>query len=157
MDGVAATSRPCHKAFNFDLVIAELKCHYPNGHHTKAYKDVQVFMQNTGFEHRQGSGYRSKTPLTDVDVLDIVDRLYTTFPWFVHCVRKFDVTDVGEVYDLAKLFEEYNAAPETARQPQPKSQPKSLLARLEQAKEEAQRNATERQTGPKRKTNSWER
>ena len=100
------TGRLYHKAFNFDMVIAELKKHYPNGHHTKAYKEIGAFMHKNGFEHRQGSGYRSKAPLSDVEVLDIVDKLYAALPWFTKCVNKFDVTNVGEVYDLATMYKD---------------------------------------------------
>lgn len=115
------TPRPYHKAFNFDMVIAELKRYYPNGHHTKAYKDIGAFMHKNGFEHRQGSGYRSKTPLSDVDVLDIVDKLYAALPWFTKCVNKFDVTNVGEVYDLAAMYRNTTAI-EMEIAPQPKQQ-----------------------------------
>jgi len=114
----AKLSRPCHKAFNFDLVIDKLKEHYDSGHHTKAYKDIKAFMKNNGIAHRQGSGYRSNDPLSDADVLDIVGKLYAVFPWFADCVNKFDVTDVGEVYDLAKLFDRTVA--DTEIDPQPK-------------------------------------
>ena len=74
-------------------------------------------MQGNGIEHRQGSGYRSSAPLSDADVLDIIEKLYAKFPWFAHCVNKFDVTDVGEVYDLAKLFE--RTLPDIEIDPQP--------------------------------------
>lgn len=119
MEGELNQSRPCHKAFNFDLVIAELKQHYPDGHHTKAYKDIQIFMRKNGFSHRQGSGYRSERQMSDVEVLNIVEKLHTEFPWFANCVNKFDVTDVGEVYDLALLFERYHTVVPIVPQPEP--------------------------------------
>lgn len=86
------------------LIIAELKKHYPNGHHTKGYKDVQNFMKQNYFEHRQGSGYRSLNPLSDIEVMQIAADLNKAFPWFGQCINKFDVTDVGDIYDLVHMF-----------------------------------------------------
>jgi len=77
-------------------------------------------MEENGVSHRQGSGYRSNKPLSDADVLDIIGKLYAKFPWFTDCVNKFDATDVGEVYDLAKLFD--TALPDIDIDPQPKQE-----------------------------------
>lgn len=133
----------CRKAFNFDLVIAELKQHYPDGHHTKAYKDVQGFMTRNGFAHRQGSGYLSKEPLSDLDVIDLIDRLQGALPWFAQCVNKFDVTDVGEMYDLKPMFRV--AAPASGKKTEHKP---SMKDRMAAAKEETDRRAAERSPEP---------
>lgn len=94
----------CYKAFNFDLVISQLKKHYPDGHYTKAYKDIQSFFKKNGFEHRQGSGYLSLKMLSDVDVMRIGSKLNKSLPWLGQCVNKFDVTDIGEMHDLTHIF-----------------------------------------------------
>ena len=57
-----------------------------------------------GFEHRQGSGYTSVKPITHVDALVCITNITTELNWLSDCVKKFDVTDIGETYDLTYII-----------------------------------------------------
>ena len=92
------------KALNFDLDTKSLKKYYPGKNYRNAYKDIKQFFLKNGFEHRQWSGYVSKDKISNTDVWIISARIRITFPWLSHCVKKFDVTDVGRQYDLTHLF-----------------------------------------------------
>lgn len=98
----------CRKAINFDLNTDSLKKTFKSNNpfvYLKAYKEIGIFLKNNNFEHRQWSGYVSKQPLTPVQVTAIVKGLNKTFPWLKSCVRKFDVTNIGEQHDLMYIFE----------------------------------------------------
>lgn len=93
--------RPKIKAINFDLDTKLMRQAgvYPNG-----YDKVKKAMAKIGFEHRQGSGYVSKSKITSKDVLKAVRRLQKDVPWLQNCVNKFDVTDVGKQDDLTQII-----------------------------------------------------
>ncbi len=92
------------KAFNFDLNTNALKEHYPKKNYRNAYKEIKKFMLNHGFRDRQWSGYISESPLTSHEVKRIVLEMAEQFPWLKDCVRRFDVTDIGEQHDLTQLI-----------------------------------------------------
>ncbi|NDJ28044.1 hypothetical protein DMB95_09355 [Campylobacter sp. MIT 12-8780] len=86
------------KAINFDLYTNELKKHFQDTR--EAYAQVKEFMLKNGFEHRQYSGYASKNSLSERAISKLSTKLVTNFPWLASCVKRFDVTDIGEQYDL---------------------------------------------------------
>ena len=92
------------KAFNFDLDIHKLEEYYPKDNYRKAYYDLSVFMKCHDFLHRQGSGYISKQKMASKDIYTLIEELSQQFSWMEHCVRKFDVTNVGRQHDLTDLF-----------------------------------------------------
>ena len=94
------------RAIHFDLKEALLKQHYPKKDYKQAYKDIRLFMENNGFTHRQWSGYFSDTPLSFADIVDIMDKLWTQFPWLEKCAVKFDITNIGRTYDLLGMHSE---------------------------------------------------
>lgn len=101
------------RTFNFDLSIKALKRHYPSRNFLKAYSDIKKFLLKHNFEHRQWSGYKSLEPLSDREVYNIVYDMTTTFPWLKHCVNRFDVANIGDIYDLAQPIKnvlEFNEA-----------------------------------------------
>ena len=51
------------KAINFDLDTHRLEEWYPTPNWRNAYMDIRNYMQEHGFEHRQGSGYISKSDM----------------------------------------------------------------------------------------------
>jgi virulence-associated protein VapD len=101
-------SGKCFKAFNFDLDTEKLKEHHPSGEksYTKAYRDIERFFDEKQFEHRQGSGYCSTDKVTSLDVFDVIEELRDKLPWIDKCVKKIDVTDVGDIHDLTYLFKD---------------------------------------------------
>ncbi len=93
-----------YKAFNFDLSVRALQENYPGTNYRQAYQDIRQFLEDNGFEHRQGSGYRSINEMSDIEVTLLVVRLGRSFPWLGKCVKHFDVTNIGSNYDLCDLL-----------------------------------------------------
>ena len=101
------------KQITFDLRQGSLKRHYPHQeppqnaqYYKKAYQDIQRFMTANGFEHRQYSVYTSIDKLTTVDVVDLIERLASAFPWLSRCVNEIDVTNIGAQHSLKQMLEE---------------------------------------------------
>lgn len=92
------------KAINFDLDTKELLKHFKNTH--QAYSAIKVFMEDNGFEHRQYSGYVSSGYISDASVTILTEKLNDKFKWLKDCVQKYDVTEIGETYDLKYIFDE---------------------------------------------------
>ncbi len=77
---------------NFDLDTKLLQENYPSDNWRKAYNDIFVFMNKNGFEHRQGSGYISKTPISEFNLESVLTRLVQDNLWLADSVRKIDTT-----------------------------------------------------------------
>lgn len=91
------------RAINFDLSIAALTEYYSKSNPRGAYKDINDFFRKSGFEHRQGSGYRSNKKLSDLEVMYIIDEMFKAMPWLDKCSKKIDVTSIDSIYDVKKL------------------------------------------------------
>ena len=96
------------RAIHFDLKEAKLKEFYPKKDYKQAYRDISVFMNNNGFTHRQWSVYFSEKPLSFADLTDIMDKMWTEFPWLEKCATKFDVTNIGKTFDLLGMQTKLN-------------------------------------------------
>ena len=94
------------KALNFDFDTKLLQIYYPNKHYRQAYKDVKRFLKNNDFEWRQGSGYNSARAMSQLEVRRIAIALSQKFPWFIKCIKQFDVTDIGKDYSLVEFIKE---------------------------------------------------
>ena len=92
------------KAINFDLDTKELLKHFKNTH--QAYSSIKIFMEENGFEHRQYSGYISSEPMSTHYITDITEKLNKKFKWLKDCIQKYDVTEIGETYDLKYIFDD---------------------------------------------------
>ena len=92
------------KAINFDLDTKELLKHFKNTH--QAYSSIKKFMEENGFEHRQYSGYISSEPMSTHYITDITEKLNKKFKWLKDCIQKYDVTEIGETYDLKYVFDD---------------------------------------------------
>lgn len=93
------------KSLHFDLDSAKLIEACSNSENnirtnTYAYRQISHFLEDHGFEHRQGSGYTTKEGMSRVAVERVVGEMVDEFPWFADCVQKIDVTYVGKTFDL---------------------------------------------------------
>jgi len=88
------------KALNFDLNDHLLKIYYPSKNYKKGWKDIQFYLKNSGFLHRQYSGYVSYDCITMNEVIQIITNMSLSFIWLKKCVKEFDVTIVGDEYSL---------------------------------------------------------
>ena len=92
------------RAINFDLDTKELLKHFKNTH--QAYSAIKIFMEKNGFEHRQYSGYISKEPISEFSAIKLTEKLNKKFKWLKDCIQKYDVTEIGETYDLKYVFDD---------------------------------------------------
>lgn len=101
-------NKKCIKAINFDLETKRVKEIFHSNSpyiYLKAYQLVSKFLKSNDFKHRQFSGYISSKKMSDAEILNIAYKLNDELPWFSKCVKKFDVTDVGEQHDLMYIFQ----------------------------------------------------
>lgn len=96
--------RKYFKAINFDLDTHRLEEHYPGANYRQAYDDLRRFLRRHQFSHRQGSGYLSDTKLGTADIYDLMDELSQQYSWIGECVKKIDVTNIGQQHDLTELL-----------------------------------------------------
>lgn len=95
-----------YKAINFDLDTNALKLYYPGKEYNKAYYDIRRFMEQNGFSHRQGSGYRSIEQLSDFAVNDLVEELFKEFDWLFKCTKRLDATNIEKTMICLKPMQE---------------------------------------------------
>lgn len=82
------------KAINFDLNTKKLKELNISRH--QAYSQIKKILINSGFKHRQWSGYLSKEPIKTYNIRKLVDYIVIKLPWFSSVVREFDVTNAED-------------------------------------------------------------
>ena len=91
--------RKVQRTINFDLDTNALKEHY-NKSRSSAYREIQNFLKDNGFYHRQFSGYVSRSKMTDMDVMNLSKKMWAKMPWLEKCAKVFDVAEVGKKFDL---------------------------------------------------------
>ena len=99
------------KQITFDLSLEALRQHYPHKEGAqdpqffkRAYKDIQRFMEASGFERRQYSVYVSAEKLTALDVAVLTQRMAEEMPWLRQCVREITATNIGARHSLLGLL-----------------------------------------------------
>lgn len=95
------------KAINFDLDTKTLQKIFQSKNpfvYMEWYRQIGSFLKSNGFKHRQWSGYISKEPMSNTEITGIVRKLNKSLPWLKQCVQKFDVTNIGETFDLMFVF-----------------------------------------------------
>lgn len=102
------------KAINFDLDTKALQVIFKSKNpfvYMAGYRQIGRFLKKNGFTHRQWSGYISKEPLTPMQTITIVRGLNSSLPWLRRCVKKFDVTNIGDTFDLMYIFNKSKSQP----------------------------------------------
>lgn len=92
------------KAIHFDLNIQDLKMYYNEKNPNYAYKVIEDFFLDHGFEHIQYSGYHSIKSMPYANVMELMEQLQEKCPWLGNCVRSFTVTSIGKTYELKEVF-----------------------------------------------------
>ena len=88
------------KAINFDLNNNLLKQYYPSKNYKKAWKDINKYLENNDFIHRQYSVYVSKIGVSMTEVGNIIGKMSRKWTWLNKCVMEFDVTIVSDEYSF---------------------------------------------------------
>lgn len=92
------------KAIHFDLNTQDLKLYYNEKNPNYAYKVIEDFFLDHGFEHIQYSGYHSIKGMTFANVMEVMEQLQEKCPWLGDCVRSFTVTSIGKTYEIKEVF-----------------------------------------------------
>ena len=71
--------------------------------YTLAYSDLREALENRGFEHRQGSGYISKAPISKNKLIVLYDSLVEELPWLNTCSTAMHFADIGKTFNLKTL------------------------------------------------------
>ena len=93
------------KALNFDLNDSLLRKNYPSNNYKKSWYDIRYFLENSGFKHRQYSGYVSLYPISMAEVVQIIKKLSSNYTWLKYCVKEFDVTIVSDEYSMKSYIQ----------------------------------------------------
>ena len=87
----------------FDLDSASLKKEFGPTRYALAYSDLREALENRGFEHRQGSGYLSKAPISKNKLIVLYDSLVEELPWLNTCSTAMHFADIGKTFNLKTL------------------------------------------------------
>lgn len=90
-------------AFDFDTEILESL--YPNASWRDAYSDVRAFLEDSGFEHRQGSVYFGEPELTATECIAIVEDMADEFSWFTPSLKDIRMLRIEENNDLMVVLD----------------------------------------------------
>ena len=101
-----AQADPAYRKYiTFDLDTKELKKVLGETRFTSAYKDIESFLKENDYNHKQGSGYLSNQSLTVLDAVMLYKAIEEKFPWAVSSIRTMHYADVNHTYDLKKWAE----------------------------------------------------
>lgn len=112
------SERKAFKSINFDLNTKQLKIYYGKSRRS-AYREIENFLKENNFHHRQWSGYVSNEKMGTSDVVILNEKMWEAMPWLEQCARKIDVTDIGKQYDLIWLHKERAAEKKTVNEKEP--------------------------------------
>ena len=119
------------KEITFDLSQDALRRHYPRREtvqdpqfYKRAYKDIQRFMDSSGFERQQNSVYVSRSELTALDVAVLTQQMAEQFPWLRLCAKEITATNIGARHSLLGLLRSDAPPAELLPPPVPREQQK---------------------------------
>ena len=87
----------------FDLDTTALKEEFGPKRYTVAYSMIRQFLENCGFEHKQGSGYLSTESISLNQTIAIYQAMTEEMPWLDSCSKTMDVGNVRGFYNLKTL------------------------------------------------------
>lgn len=87
----------------FDLDTTALKEEFGPKRYTVVYSMIRQFLENCGFEHKQGSGYLSTEPISLNQTIAIYQAMTEEMPWLDSCSKTMDVGNVRGFYNLKTL------------------------------------------------------
>ena len=100
-------------AFDFDTEILEKL--YPNASWRNAYTDVRKYLEDNGFEHRQGSVYFGDEDLTATECIVIVQDMADEFNWFTPSLKDIRMLRIEENNDLMVVLDRKSRKKKQAR------------------------------------------
>ncbi len=101
---------PRRKQVSFDIDTNVAKKIFGEQSYTKIYADIRGFMGKKGWKHIEGSVYMSNHPMTNGDILYMIDEIKEKYPYLEKCVREIHQADVSNVHSLNQYFS-YDGTP----------------------------------------------
>ena len=101
--GISHDESMSRRYLMFDLDSASLKKEFGPTRYALAYSDLREALENRGFEHRQGSGYLSKAPISKNKLIVLYDSLVEELPWLNTCSTAMHFADIGKTFNLKTL------------------------------------------------------
>ena len=108
--GISHDESMSRRYLMFDLDSASLKKEFGPTRYTLAYSDLREALENRGFEHRQGSGYLSKAPISKNKLIVLYDSLVEELPWLNTCSTAMHFADIGKTFNLKTLARNSSAS-----------------------------------------------
>lgn len=108
--GISHDESMSRRYLMFDLDSANLKKEFGPTRYTLAYSDLREALENHGFEHRQGSGYLSKAPISKNKLIVLYDSLVEELPWLNTCSTAMHFADIGKTFNLKTLARNSSAS-----------------------------------------------
>lgn len=87
-------------AIVFDLDTKALEQYYPNTSWQNAYRDIEQFLNDFGFQRQQGSVYFGDEQVDAVTCVTAVQELSETYNWFEKSVNDIRMLRIEEFNDL---------------------------------------------------------
>ncbi len=94
------------KTISFDLSIKMLEQYYPGKDYHQAYRDIQKFMKENGFRHKQFSVYVSKKPMSRETATFYLNQLIKKNPWLYVCIKDVDITS-GINFNMKEVIDNH--------------------------------------------------
>lgn len=92
------------KFINFDLDTNLMKTYNLSRYYV--YSNIKTFMEKNNFDHVQYSGYESKEPLIDVNVINLIEKMRFDLPWISPLIKDIVVTEIKQQHRYNYMFDE---------------------------------------------------
>ena len=92
-------------AITFDFDVQLLEQLYSNASWRNAYSDVRRFLEENGFENKQGSVYFAIGDIDAVECIAIVQDLADAFDWFTPSLKDIRMLRIEENNDLMPVLD----------------------------------------------------
>ena len=92
-------------AITFDFDVEMLERLYHNASWRNAYSDVRRFLEENGFENKQGSVYFALDDIDAVECIAVVQDLAEQFDWFTPSLKDIRMLRIEENNDLMPVID----------------------------------------------------
>lgn len=92
-------------AITFDFDVEMLEKLYHNESWRNAYSDVRRFLEENGFENKQGSVYFAIEDIDAVECIAVVQDLAERFDWFTPALKDIRMLRIEENNDLMPIID----------------------------------------------------
>ena len=107
------TKKKSYYAINFDLKTDILKKNFGETNYRNAYKKLGKLLGKYGFVHKQGSGYITKSPMSEQKIQFVIASILINTPKIANAIEEIDISEYFPKYSLGQnvkdIFEEMNS------------------------------------------------